>query len=76
MGFFLKYYIVGTSDSFLFSFLLFRATPKAYGGSQARVPIGAIAAGLRHSLRHRGILNPLSKARDQTLNLMVPSWIH
>jgi len=28
---------------------LFRATPMAYGGSQARGPIGAVAAGLRHS---------------------------
>ena len=27
-----------------------------------------------HSRQHQ-ILNPLSKARDQTLNLMVPSWI-
>ena len=30
-------------------FLLFRATPMAHGGSQARGRIGAIAAGLRHS---------------------------
>ena len=31
----------------LFSFLLlFRATPKAYGGSQAKSLIGAVAAGL------------------------------
>jgi len=30
---------------------------------------------LYHSSRQRWILNPLSKARDQTLNLMVPSWI-
>ena len=57
--------------SFL-SFCLFRAAPVAYGGSQARGPIGAIAAGLHHShsnvgskvhLRptpQRRILNPLS----------------
>ena len=32
-----------------FSFSLFRATPTAYGGSQARGPIGATAAGLFHS---------------------------
>ena len=31
---------------------------------------------LHHSSQQRPILNPLSKARDQTLNLMVPSWIH
>ena len=34
---------------FLFLFLLFRASLVAYGGSQARGPIGAIAASLRHS---------------------------
>ena len=31
---------------------------------------------LHHSSRHCWILNPLSKARDQTHNLTVPSWIH
>ena len=30
-------------------FRLLRATPGAYGGSQARGPIGAVAAGLRQS---------------------------
>ena len=40
--------------SFLFSFsffvfCLFRAAPAAYGSSQARGLIGAVAAGLRHS---------------------------
>ena len=34
--------------SFVFSFF-FRATPAAYGGSQARGLIGAITAGLHHS---------------------------
>ena len=33
----------------LFFFLLFRAAPAARGGSQARGPIGAAAAGLHHS---------------------------
>ena len=32
-----------------FSFLLFRAAPVAYGDSQARGQIGAVAAGLHHS---------------------------
>ena len=32
-----------------FFFLPFRAAPMAYGGSQARGPIGATAAGLHHS---------------------------
>ena len=34
-------------------FLLFRATPKAYGGSQARGTVRATAAGLHH--RHSNI---------------------
>ena len=67
------------------------AASMAYGGSQARGPIRAMVTGLRQShsnagskprlqptpqLRQRQILNPLSKGRDQTLNLMVPSQIH
>ena len=32
-----------------FVFCLFRATPAAYGGSQPRGRIGAVAAGLHHS---------------------------
>ena len=58
------------------------AAPAAYGGSQARAPLGAVAAGpapqpqptpdpsrvcdLHHGSRQRWILNPLSEARDQT----------
>ena len=34
---------------FFFAFFLFRATPSAYGGSQAKGLIGAVAAGLHHS---------------------------
>ena len=34
---------------YLFIYLLFRAAPVAYGGSQARGPVGAVATGLRHS---------------------------
>ena len=30
---------------------------------------------LHHSSRQRWMLNPLSEAKDQTHNLMVPSWI-
>ena len=57
---------------FLFLFLLFRATLMAYGSSQARAQIRATAACLHHrrgnALSKPGhwILNPLSKARDQT----------
>ena len=70
-------------------FCPFTATPMAYGGSQARGLIGAIAAKLtpqppdssyicdlhHSSWRHR-ILNPVSEVRDRTCNLMVPSQIH
>ena len=82
---------------FFFLFLAFwlfvfsRAAPLAYGGSQARGLIEAVASGLRqshssagselhlnlhHSSRQRQILNPLNKARDRTHNLMVSSQIH
>ena len=44
------------------SFSLFRAEPVAYGGSQARGQIGAVAADLRHSLSHS---NTGSKSRLQ-----------
>ena len=57
----------------------------AYGGSQARGQIGAVATGLRHSHSHAmsephlwptpQLTATLSKARDQTYNLMVPSQI-
>ena len=62
----------------------------AYGGSQARSVIGAVAAGLHHSHSNLGsihacslhhsswqhrILNPVNKARDRTHNLMVLSRI-
>ena len=55
--------------------VLFRAAPTAYGGSQARGLIRAVAAGLHHSSQHCWILNPLSEARDGIHNVMVPSWI-
>ena len=69
---------------YLFIYCLFafsRAVPAAYGGSQARGLIGAVAAAFaraiapwdlshacnpHHSSRQHGILNPLSKARDRT----------
>ena len=42
--------MMGTPYVMNFSFFgLFRATLAAYGGSQARGPIGAVAAGLYHS---------------------------
>ena len=36
-------------DILLFIYLLFKAAPAAYGGSQSRGQIGAAAAGLHHS---------------------------
>ena len=39
---------------FYFILLLFRATPVAYGGSQARGRIGTTAAGLHHSHSNTG----------------------
>ena len=75
---------------FIFLFLLFRAAPAAYGGSQAGVeselqlPAYATATAiqdlshvcdLHHSSRQHLILNPPSEARNQSLNLTVPSRI-
>ena len=89
--------IVYFQQVFLFLFFLFflflpflGLLPAAYGGSQARGLIGAVAADLRHSHSKAGsepcrdlyhssrqcqIFNPLSKATDQTHNLMVPGQI-
>jgi len=67
-------------DLFFFCPLsFFRAAPAAYGSSQARGRIRAVATAtknlsrdcdVRHSSRHRLILNPPSKDRDQTRILM------
>ena len=78
-------------QDFFFVFLPFSwAALAAYGDSQARGLIGAVATGLRqshsntgsepvcnlhHSSRQHRIINPLSKGRDRTRNLMVPSRI-
>ena len=68
--------------SFFFPPLFFRATPAAYGSSQARGQIGAIAMlDLSHvydlplSSQQYQILNPLSQARDQTRVLMDTSQV-
>ena len=72
-----------------FYFLLFRATPLAYGGSQARGPIRATAAGSQYSQHqiqawsatyttahwNTGSFNPLSKAGNQTCVVMDASQI-
>ena len=38
-----------TQSNFFLAFCFFRATHAAYGGSQNRDPIGAVAASLHHS---------------------------
>ena len=66
-----------------------RAAPAAYGGSQARSPIGDTAyttatptpdpscvCDLHHRSQQCQILNPLSKDRDQTCILMDTRQIH
>ena len=75
------------SPFFFFFFCPFRATPTAYGASQAKGLMGSVAASLHHShsgarseprlwptQQHR-ILNPLNEARDGTCNLMVPNRV-
>ena len=76
--------------SFSFSFFFSSAAPAAYGSSQSRGLIGVVATGLHHShsnwdlsricdLHHSSrqcwILNPLSKVRDWTCNLVIPGRI-
>ena len=76
---------------FLYLFLLFRAALVAYGGSQlgfqlelqlpakattTAMPDPSCICNLHPSSRQPQILNSLSKARDRTCNLMVPSRIH
>ena len=87
----MDYYTALKRKDFFFVFCLFRAIPSAYGDSQARGLIRAVAANLHqshsntrsepvcnlyHSSRQRWILNPLREDRDLTCNLMVLSWIH
>ena len=60
---------------FIFCFCLFRATPTAYGSSQARGQTGA-AASVYTTATAMPDLDPLSKARDQTRVLMDTSQIH
>ena len=66
-------------------FVFSRAAPAAYGGSQARGPIRAVAASLRQSHNNTGSklhLRPTPQLMARSLthwvtrNLMVPSWIH
>ena len=78
------------SSYFFCLFIFSRAVHGHMEIPRLQLPIGAVAASLHHghsnmgsklhlrptySSRQGQILNPLSKARDQTHNLMVPSWI-
>ena len=67
-----KHANLSLSLSFFWLIWLFRVTPAADGGFQVSGLIGATAGGLHHSSQQHRILNPLSKTRDQTHNLMVP----
>ena len=49
-----RHFVTHSCLSVFFFFLLFRATLVAYGGSQARGPVGATAAILHHSHSHAG----------------------
>ena len=75
---------------FIYLFLLFRTAPSADGGSQARGQLElqlltyatatatqdpSHVCNLHHSSQQHQVLNPLSEARDQPLNLMVPRRI-
>ena len=62
---------------YLFKKIFFRALPAAYGGSQSKGRIGAVAeaAGLHHRSEQCWILNSSSKARDQTCVLVDTSQI-
>ena len=75
----------------VFYFFAIRVAPKAYESSQARGKIRATSSGLHYSHSNawwncicdihlssweHQILNPLRVVRDQTQNLLVPSWIH
>ena len=76
---------------FLVSFCPFRAEPAAYGSSQVKGLIGAVAAGLyhsnsnnrselrlqpHHSSRQHQILNPLRESRDRTRIIMDSNLFH
>ena len=85
------FFYPSTLSFFFVCLFVFWAAPVAYGGSQARGRIRAVAASLHHShsnaytplphsdLHHSSqqlrILNPLNKGRDQTCVLMDASQI-
>ena len=64
---------MGINENFFFIILIvFRATPAAYGGSQTRGWIGAVATGLHHShshIRSKQRLQPTPGLTTPILNL-------
>ena len=69
--------IVRSSSEFLYIFIFGGGAHQQHMEvSRPRGRIVATVAGLHHSLRQGQIPNPLSKARDQTHNLVVTSGIH
>ena len=58
------------------NFFFLKAAPVAYGGSQARGWIGAVAASLHHSHSNAGSLIHWAKVRDQTRVLMDTNQVH
>ena len=52
------------STLFIYLFSLFRAEPKAYGGSTARGLIGAVATGLHHSHSNAGLVSVRMQIRS------------
>ena len=66
----------GTPLLTFFFFCLFRATPAAYGSSQARGQIRTAAAILHHSSGQHQILNWLSEVRFQNHVFMDTSQVH
>ena len=59
----------GLGISTFFFFFAVRAAPKAYGGSQARGPVGAAAASLHHSHSNTGSKPPLRPTPQLTATL-------
>ena len=87
---YINYISIKKSEFFFGLFAFSRATPAAYGGSQARGPIGAVAAGLHQSHSNVGSephlqlapqltampdLYPLSKVSDQIYVFMDTSRV-
>ena len=71
--------ILEFSSFFFFFFLRFRATPAAYGGSQARARNVAAAASLRHRHSNTGskprLTYTTAHGNTGSCVLMVPGWI-